>query len=166
MSKILEGMTHSRKVKHGDTWFHGKPSSLYTAWQGMKKRCNCPSMKSYKDYGGRGISVCQEWLDYTVFKAWALANGYAPGLEIDRRENDGNYEPRNCRFVTHKINAGNKRDSVLITVNGRTECMAEWSRLLFGNRHKLRDMVRQGANAEELIRRFPEPLRLLNEGRG
>uniref|UniRef100_A0A6M3LHT2 Uncharacterized protein n=1 Tax=viral metagenome TaxID=1070528 RepID=A0A6M3LHT2_9ZZZZ len=77
---------------------------IINVWMGMKRRCYNPSRKDYKRYGGRGIIVCQEWLDYKTFEKWALANGYRKGLTIDRIDNDGDYEPSNCRFITRAEN--------------------------------------------------------------
>lgn len=83
---------------------------LYTMWRNILSRCTNPKDIAYRYYGGRGITVCPEWLSNPqLFIDWALANGYQRGLQIDRRENDGNYEPSNCRFVTPQINANNKR---------------------------------------------------------
>ncbi len=85
-------------------------SAIYNVWRCMKQRCNNPNASGYKNYGGRGISVCNEWEKSSeAFYDWALANGYAPGLQIDRIDNDGNYEPSNCRWVTPKENASNRR---------------------------------------------------------
>jgi len=83
---------------------------LHSIWKGMKARCYNNKCEAYKNYGGRGILVCDEWLDnFTTFFEWSLSNGWEVGLEIDRQDNDGNYEPNNCRFVTQLINARNKR---------------------------------------------------------
>lgn len=77
---------------------------LYKTWMDMKTRCNNPKNKRYMRYGGRGIKICEEWLDFTVFKEWALANQYDDTLTIDRVDNDGNYEPSNCEWVTIQEN--------------------------------------------------------------
>lgn len=66
----------------------------------MRSRCLTASNKDYGNYGGRGITVCKEWDDFSVFRSWALSNGYKEGLSIDRKNNDGNYEPSNCRWAT------------------------------------------------------------------
>lgn len=93
---------------HGDT-LNYKKEKLYSVWQSMIKRCNYPKVKNWHRYGGRGISVCKRWRNnYELFRKWALSNGYAEGLYIDRENNNGNYTPFNCRFVTPKVSAMNK----------------------------------------------------------
>ena len=82
---------------------------LRTVWHGMKARCLDQNGRRYHRYGGRGIRVCLEWVSsFQSFHDWALANGYQYGLQIDRRDNNGDYEPGNCRFVTTKENAANR----------------------------------------------------------
>jgi hypothetical protein len=111
--------------KHGDSK-RGAIHKLYYVWDAMKRRCICPNNHKYKDYGARGIKVCKEWLDYVVFKSWALTNGYREGLSIDRIDNDGNYCPENCRWVTNKTQQNNKRTTRYVTVKGITRSVAEW----------------------------------------
>ena len=95
-------------IKHG-----GKGTRLYNIYQSIIGRCFTFSNTSYKNYGGRGITVCDEWLDkemgFINFKDWVLSNGYAKGLQINRIFNDGNYEPSNCNFKTAKENSRNRR---------------------------------------------------------
>jgi hypothetical protein len=82
---------------------------LHNIWRGMRNRCKLDSYIDYHRYKGRGIKVCEEWDNsFTAFMVWALNNGYSEGLQIDRINNDGNYEPSNCRFVSAEINANNK----------------------------------------------------------
>ena len=84
-------------------------SSLYSSWQNMKGRCLNPSHPKYKRYGGRGITICKEWLDIKGFLEWATKNGWEKGLTIDRVDNDGNYCPENCRWISRTENSRKKR---------------------------------------------------------
>lgn len=85
---------------------HGLSGSpIYKVWAGMIGRCNYPSSSSYAYYGGRGISVCDEWRTPSVFFKWAQENGYRKGVELDRRDVNGNYCPENCRFISHQENS-------------------------------------------------------------
>lgn len=109
--------------------FHGlRKHPLYNIWSGLKNRCFNPNLYSYKDYGGRGISVCEEWRNnFQSFYDWATKNGWEKGLEINRINNNGNYEPSNCNFVTSKINSRNRRNNVLIEYRGEAKVLAEWA---------------------------------------
>lgn len=101
---------------------------LYRMYNGMVSRCNYPSQISYKDYGGKGIQVCEEWMnDFKVFYDWAIENGWKPGLVLDREKSNLNYEPNNCRWVTPKENNDNRSNTVIITAFGETKTAADWS---------------------------------------
>jgi hypothetical protein len=95
----------------------------------MWRRCTQPHRKCYPKYGGRGISVCKEWSDLGSFIDWAINNGYRSDLTLDRSDNDGNYEPGNCRWVTVKTQDRNRSNNVKITYNGATHCLSEWAEI-------------------------------------
>lgn len=116
------------EIKHGCTSKSHPMHSLYRIWEALKRRCYNENVKDFHRYGGRGITVCQEWMDFIPFRDWALDNGYRRGLQIDRRDNHGNYEPSNCRFVPHIINSNNRRNNRLMTAFGETKTVADWSR--------------------------------------
>ncbi len=93
----------------------------------MKERCNNPNNKNYANYGGRGIAVCDEWQEFIPFYKWAMSHGYAENLTIDRIDVNGNYEPSNCRWVTQKEQANNKRNNHLLTYGGKTQTLSQWA---------------------------------------
>ncbi len=90
----------------GNRKTHGKSeSALYRKWRSMKNRCGNPNSKDYKWYGGKGVKVCKKWRnDFSKFEKWSFKNGYLPGLTIDRIDEDKNYKPSNCRFISHSEN--------------------------------------------------------------
>jgi hypothetical protein len=92
----------------------GKRSRLYNIWVLMKGRCNNSHNNCFHRYGGRGITFCEEWGGFTAFRDWAIGNGYADNLTIDRINNDGNYEPANCRWIPFKEQAQNKSQNVKV----------------------------------------------------
>jgi hypothetical protein len=111
-------------TKHG-LWKH----QLYHTWSGMVKRCTNEKCPAWKNYGARGISVCDEWSsDPREFIEWAATAGWSPGLELDRIDNNAGYSPSNCRFVTRTVNANNRRVNVNIDAWGEAKTASEWSR--------------------------------------
>ena len=96
---------------------------------GIRERCNNPNHKEYKNYGGRGIKVCEEWDNLNNFREWALNSGYREGLTIDRINVNGNYEPNNCRWVSMKVQQNNRRNNHYITYRGETHTLMEWSEI-------------------------------------
>lgn len=96
----------------------------------MRQRCYNPKNRDFKHYGGRGITVCEEWRkDFKVFHDWAMANGYAKGLTLDRIDVNGNYSPENCRWATMLEQSNNLRKNKLLTYQGETKTVAEWARI-------------------------------------
>ncbi len=107
---------------------HGKSGTkLYHVWGSMLARCRNKGDASFAGYGGRGISVAKEWLSFAVFEDWAVRNGYREGLTIERRENDGNYEPDNCVWIPRVDQAKNTRRTKWIEAFGERKSMAEWA---------------------------------------
>lgn len=97
-------MTNRKFEKHNDSY-----TKLYRVWASMKGRCYSKTHGKYKNYGAKGVTVCDEWRNsYLAFKEFALENGYAEGLQIDRIDNEKGYSPDNCRFITNKENSNNK----------------------------------------------------------
>lgn len=102
---------------------------LYNIWRSMKARCNCKTNPSYKNYGERGIKICSDWIIFENFYNWAINNGYKENLSIERIDVNGNYEPSNCKWIPLSKQAYNKRDSLIININGEEKCLAEWCKL-------------------------------------
>jgi hypothetical protein len=103
-------------------------TKIYHVWAGMKDRCLNENNKAYKHYGERGVTVCEEWQkDFMSFYNWSMQNGYEEGLSVDRINNNGNYEPSNCRWVDMKSQCNNHRRNVLITFDGKTQNIQQWA---------------------------------------
>lgn len=120
---------------------------IYRIWHGMIHRCHNEGDKRYHDYGGRGISV--EWPDFTSFADWAFSNGYAENLQIDRVDNDGNYGPANCRFVTPLQNMQNTRRSRLLEFPDGTLSLAAASRRFGVHPATLSARIKSGMTPQE-----------------
>ena len=105
-------------------------TKLFRRWSDMINRCQNPNNNSYEYYGGRGITVCDEWNDFITFRDWAYDNGYQDGLSIDRIDVNGNYEPNNCRWATNLEQANNKRSNFMITYFDETHSLSDWCRIL------------------------------------
>lgn len=114
------------RLTHG-----GTGTRLFRIWTGMKSRCYNQKVRSYSNYGARGINICDEWLcNFEIFYDWAIAHGYSDNLSIDRKDNDGNYEPSNCRWATTKEQDNNKRSNRIITYQGQSLNIKQWSEIL------------------------------------
>ena len=117
---------------------------LYSIIKSMKNRCYNNKHEAYSRYGGRGIKVCDEWLqDFMNFYNWAINNGYHDNLTIDRIDNNKGYSPDNCRFVDRKTQQQNRRTNKFYTINGETHCLKEWCDLLGLNYQKVYKRIRR-----------------------
>ena len=126
---------------------------LHRIWKGIKARCYNPNREAYSNYGGRGITVCDEWKnDFQAFYDWAMANGYTDDLTLDRIENDGNYEPDNCRWATRKEQGNNSRHNHLITAYGKTQTMQQWSDETGISYNTMKTRIRRGCTGEEIVK--------------
>lgn len=127
---------------------------IYRIWKNMKNRCDSPGASHYYRYGGRGISYSNEWKEFKGFYEWAKNNGYTDDLTIDRIDNDGNYEPNNCRWVTQKTQMSNTKSNVYVEVDGENRTITEWSEVLGIHYATLRNRYRLGDRGK----RFTRPL--------
>lgn len=129
-------------------------SRLYHIWRNMNARCLNPSNPQYESYGARGITVCNDWREYLPFRNWALGNGYAENLSIDRIDNDGGYCPENCRWTTARNQANNTRKNHFITYRGETHSLSEWARMLDIKQSTLSMRInRYGWSVEDALRK-------------
>lgn len=116
-------VTSKRFKKHGL-----RDKKLYENWINMRSRCSNPKSDSFKNYGKRGITVCKEWDDFENFYQWSVDNGYGATLTIDRINNDGNYEPGNCRWADKETQANNMTTNVRVEIEGVTRTISEHSK--------------------------------------
>lgn len=146
-------------LKHG---LSGHP--LYNVWYQMVARCTNPRDKGYAEYGGRGITVCDAWLQSCEVFYREMSPGYAPGLQMDRRDNDGPYSLSNCRWVTPSHNNRNRRSTRVVEFAGQSRCVTEWAELLNLTRHALSARLNGGWTIERALTQGVDPERLAELG--
>jgi hypothetical protein len=115
---------------------------IYKIWMGIKSRVFNVLDRDYKNYGGRGITLCKEWLDFYAFQKWALDSGYQDMLTIDRENNSLGYSPENCRWATSQMQARNRRNNVLWGIDGKEMCTTEAAKYLKISRERLNSYTR------------------------
>ncbi len=120
-------------------------------WQGMKKRCSDPCANGYKLYGGRGITVCKEWEDFSEFVKWSVSHGYADDLTIDRIDNDGDYCPENCRWATAIQQANNRYTNKYIEFDGKRLTYSQWARKTGLHKNTIRMRILKGWSVEDCL---------------
>ena len=132
---------------------HGSSRTrLYRCWCNMKNRCYYPKHERYSQYGGRGIKVCDEWLnDFSAFKKWAEENGYREDLTIDRIDVNGNYEPSNCRWIPGREQYSNIQRNVYLTVDGVTHTATEWTRIVGCGKNTILERHKKGWSDRECV---------------
>lgn len=124
------------RTKHGL-----RETDLYEVWKSMRSRCFSKSNASYERYGARGITICDDWMEFKPFYDWAMSNGYKNGLTIERIDNDGNYEPSNCKWATYAEQALNRSSNNLISYKGMVQTIKEWADLYNINYGTLRSRI-------------------------
>lgn len=141
--------TEARKTRCSHPKHGGTGTRLHNTWLSMRKRCQ---NKEDKRYGGRGIKVCPGWeKDFAAFRSWALTNGYAENLSIDRIDNDGDYCPENCRWATNKEQSRNTSTTVFVEIEGETKSIVEWAETYGLNPVTVYARRRRGLTGSELI---------------
>lgn len=139
---------NSSWYKHG-----GSGTKLYEVFKTMHRRCEAKTSNHYSHYGGRGICVCPEWSDFAVFRDWAYSNGYKEGLTLDRIDNNGNYEPSNCRWTTMKEQSNNRRNSIFVEIDGKTLTIAQWADLTGIPYETIYCRYRRGITGKDVIKK-------------
>ncbi len=136
---------------------HGmRYSRIYNIWRSMRQRCNNPNTINYKDYGGQGITVCDEWNNsFEAFYEWAMVNGYEEHLTIDRIETSKNYCPENCRWVSQKVQQNNRSNNRYIEFNGVKHTLGEWSSITGIKIGTIWDRLQRGWTVEETLTKKP-----------
>lgn len=154
-SEVMRSLDHS-KMKHGSHGFGG--TRLNIIWQKLRQRCLNKNHTAYHNYGGRGIKICDEWLSletgFLSFREWALSHGYRDDLTLDRINNDGNYEPSNCRWATKIEQANNTRKNHIVVDNVNITQLSKILNICRSNLwHKLH---RRNFNVEQFFSDYPE----------
>lgn len=132
---------------------HGlRRTRLYRIWANVKTRCLNQNDPHYGRWGAKGITICEEWKnDFKAFYDWSMANGYRDDLTIDRIDNDGNYEPSNCRWATVEEQNRNKPNVRFITYGGKTQTIGQWTQELHLGKETIRERLKRGWSETEAI---------------
>lgn len=140
-----------RFTRHGLAGGGGRKVKLYGVWNDMRGRCNNPSHHAFRYYGGRGITICKEWMEFKPFYDWAMANGYKHGLTLDRTNNERGYMPQNCRWVTHRQQCRNRSSNIRLTYKDKTRTLVEWGDILGINYGTLRSRLYRNWSTEKTL---------------
>lgn len=141
-------------IKDGHLTRGHSNTRLYGIWVGMKTRCLNPNDKKFSSYGGRGITICEEWKDdFPAFAKWSLENGYNETLTIDRINSEKGYSPENCRWVDQMVQQNNRRNNHRITFNGRCLTIKEWTRVTGLKDTTIHERLKKGWSVEDVLTR-------------
>lgn len=154
----MSGVAWTRPEPHFNTRHGcsvGPRRKLYDVWLQMHRRCYSPSCKDYPAWGGRGITICQEWHDVRAFVAWAEASGYCEGVTIDRRDNDGNYCPENCHWIPNEQQSSNTRRLTYLEAFGERRRIDEWSAITGIKYRTLKMRIKLGWDPEVALTVVP-----------
>lgn len=125
---------------------------IYKIWSDMKARCSNPKDTHFREYGARGITVCQEWQDdFMTFYNWSMTNGYTNELTLDRIDNNKGYSPNNCKYATRREQANNRRSNHFLTFNNETHSLSDWSRIMGIKYNALRNRIRRNWSIERAL---------------
>ena len=137
------------RKKYPDLPYNNIHKRIFRIWRNMKQRCN----GCYKE---KDIKVCDEWLYFPNFYYWSINNGYADNLTIDRIDNNGNYEPFNCRWITNKEQQHNKNNNVYLTYENKTCCVSEWAEIVGIHKATLLARIKRGWDVEKILYTPPQ----------
>lgn len=136
---------------HGLSKKNKKPTRIFRIWMGMKARCLNKNVVEYSRYGGRGISLCSEWMSFEVFHTWAFKNNYNDLLSIERIDVNGNYCPENCTWIPKAVQAKNRRSSRFLTVNGERKIMSDLANQYGISSAAILSRLKRGWNEEAAV---------------
>lgn len=125
----------------------------YNSYRSMMHRCYNKNAANYKDYGGRGIEVCEEWHNIELFEKWVNSSGFKSGLSLDRIDVNSNYCPENCKWSTSKEQCNNRRNTVYIEVDGERNTITEWADIVGMNRSTLSNRYYKGERGSDLFKK-------------
>lgn len=144
---LQKSITSKKHKTHGLS-----KTKIYKIWLGIKDRCFREKSIDYKNYGGRGITIQKEWLDFKNFYEWAKNNGYKEGLTIERIDVNGNYEPSNCKWIENALQSHNTRVNHYLTYNGKTQIISEWAKEMnFKHGATISGRLKNGWTIEEAL---------------
>ncbi len=156
LNALVKGITKSCGCSKLKKLPRNNKDKIFKKWKDMMQRCY-KHTDSHKNYRDRGIKVCAAWHDYSVFNIWAKANGFSQDLQIDRINNDGDYSPENCRFITRKQNCNNRSTNRFIEFNSQKKTLSQWQDVTGINQLTIRNrIVAQGWSVE---RSLTEPVK-------